>query len=262
MPDILARFDLDVTGTSVDNYISGEPHTLNTTPIRVVIPNYGAFFTESIEVRNATTNALLTKGVQYYPANLYEVPTAKYGKEICGVIIITDTTVTGNIKITYQALGGDYNSSTNAIIQLLEAASLDNRPVTWGNIVLKPSQFPPSSHLHDVGDVYGFEFLVDALDRLRSAVNLGDDVSHDIIYQYIDNKVAPMLALLTSLQSSLSGKVSTTSKANTSTARGQIDNTTWMTPATVLTEVIEILSPTTRLINTDFVALYSSIKNA
>ena len=63
MPDILARFDLDVTGTSVDNYISGEPHTLNTTPIRVVIPNYGAFFTESIEVRNATTNDLLTKGV-------------------------------------------------------------------------------------------------------------------------------------------------------------------------------------------------------
>jgi hypothetical protein len=180
------RYPLDPTGTSPDNLVQGELHTLPARLIRAVATTYGAFYTESIVVRDTSNNQVLTKGVQYYPAELYEIPTAKFGKEVCAIIVITDPSVSSEISLQYQAVGGEFSSSVTAVIQQIEALNLDDRPIEWGSIIDKPDEYPPSHHLHDAGDIYGFEYVVHALDRIRAAILMGDDVSHDTIYQYID----------------------------------------------------------------------------
>lgn len=198
MTPLVVQLPLDPTGTSPDNLVVDEPHTLiaNRT-FRAIAPFQGAYFAESMKVVDAATGVQLTDGTngtpeQYYCCEYYELPSARYGKEIDAIVIIKDPSVSNNVRITYQALGGPYGTSAQAIIQQLEALKLDNRPVRWGDIIGKPSQFPPSKHLHDIGDVYGFEYVVHALDRIRDAIELGDQASHDEIYRYIDAAIAEL----------------------------------------------------------------------
>lgn len=185
MNPVIYRYPLDPTGLSADNKVVDERHQLNTRAVRCVAPTYGGFFSESLIVKDAVTGRVLVRGVDYIVAELFEFPTGRYGKEINGIIVIKNAALTA-VLITYQALGGDYSYSMDAIISMIESLNLDERPVEWGNIVGRPPAFEPASHLHDLGDVYGFEYVVHSLERLRSAILLGDVASHDEIYAYID----------------------------------------------------------------------------
>jgi len=179
------RHDLDLTGASPDNLVVGEPHALSNRRYRVFAPTYGAFYAESAVVRDATTGQPLAQN-QYYFGEALEQPTLETGKSIYAVVVISDPTVSPNVVIDYQALGGPYYASYAAIIQALETVAIDNRPVSWPSIPDKPDEFPPTWHLHDIGDLYGFEYLVNALDRLRDAILMGDQMSHNEIFAYID----------------------------------------------------------------------------
>lgn len=190
MPIPVIRYPLDPTGSSPDNLVVAEPHTLINRAIRPVATSYGAFFTDNLVVRDVTNNRNLVRGISYECAELYEVLSQIYLKEICAVILITDPSVSSNITVTYQCLGGEYSTSSEAIVNMLNALSIDNRPAEWGNLINLPPAFNPALHLHDVGDVYGFEYIVTALERLASAVLTGDNASHDRIYQYIDSRLS------------------------------------------------------------------------
>lgn len=190
MPPVIIRYPLDPTGVNPDNLVLNEVHPMVRRKVRAIATTYGAFYTESLVVIDVVTQLPLEKGRQYFAAELYEVPTGKFGKEVCAIIILTDETVSDTISLQYQAVGGDYSQSMTAIVQMLDNLALDNRPVSWPSIIDKPSEFPPSHHLHDIGDVYGFEYVVHALDRIRQAIEMGDSASHDAIYRYVDNKLA------------------------------------------------------------------------
>lgn len=197
MAPLIIRYNLDPTGSDPNNLVLGEQHTLSGRTVRAIAPTYGAYFVDSLVITDLTTNQPLVRDVQWYPGEMYEVPTAKYGKDVFALIIITDTTVSNNVSIQYQAIGGEYSTPDQAIVDMLNNLNIDNRPIAWQDIIHKPSAFPPSMHLHDAGDVYGFEYVVHALERLRNAVELGDQVSHDLIYKYIDLKVGTLASSAT-----------------------------------------------------------------
>jgi hypothetical protein len=190
MTAAIVRYPLDKTGLSPNNLVHGELHTLPNRNTRAIATTYGAFFTESLRITDVATQLQLVRGTQFYVAELYEVPTEQYGKEICAIIVITDKNVSANISLQYQALGGEWSTSSVAVVHMLDNLALDNRPVAWSGVIQKPSEYPPSHHLHDVGDVYGFEYMVHALDRIRMAIELGDAASHDQLNTRIDNAIA------------------------------------------------------------------------
>lgn len=198
---LVIQLPLDPSGVSPDNLVTGEPHTLIANRnYRCIAPDQGAFYANSLKVYDGTT--LLTTE-QYYACEMYELPSERYGAEIDAIIIINDTSVSNNVTITYQALGGPYGTSAQAIIQQIEALQLDDRPVAWGDIIGKPSEFPPSYHLHDIGDVYGFEYVVHALDRIRDAILIGDQAAFDAVYRYIDAAIAQLQSLADGLRADL-----------------------------------------------------------
>lgn len=198
------RYQLDPTGVSPDNFVQGEPHSLNNgSRFRPLAPINGAFFTDSIAVRDRTTGLPLVKGVQFYSFELYETPSAKYGKEICALVMVTDPNVSNEVEIDYQCLGDEYSTQQLAVLNQLEALMLDNRPVAYGNLAKKPSDFAPQLHRHDVGDISGFESTTHAINRLRQAVELGDAASHDEVYQYIDRLSGELHGIIDTMQASL-----------------------------------------------------------
>lgn len=190
MPIPVLSYPLDPTGTSPNNLIVNEPKSLPNRLIRAIATNYGAFYSESLVVKDLANNRVLTRGVSYECSELHEVLSQIYLKEIHAVILITDPTVSSNVSITYQCVGGEYSRSFEAVANMLTALSIDDRPADYNRLINLPNAFQPAMHLHDVGDVYGFEFLVNALERLTSAILTGDNASHDRIYAYIDSRLA------------------------------------------------------------------------
>lgn len=199
----IPRFELDITGLNPSNLIIDEPHVLSSRDVRSVSPLYGPYFNESVVVKDGAT--VLVKDIDYQLTELHQEATLKYGKEISTVILIINPSVSSNVTITYQTLGGHYINDGAIIANLYESVINDNRPVNWNNVFNKPSFYPPTLHRHLLEDVYGFEAVVDALERIRNAITLGQlDLVLALIEELLANyncgtlpKVIPNSKLLT-----------------------------------------------------------------
>lgn len=186
MTMLINKYPLDLTGKSPDNLILGEPHTLvenGQDGMRVFVPNYGAFYTESLVVRDET-GTRLKPNVDYIATYLHEEATRRSGLEVCGVIVVINPNVASSVTIEYHVVGGEYAISTNSLEQVLQTLADDDRPVEWGAIIGKPSEYPAGGHLHALWELYGFEYLVVQLERIQNAVLTGDQAMFDEVRQY------------------------------------------------------------------------------
>lgn len=204
MSQIILKYPLDLMGNNPNNLVVGEEHVL---PVggtnRTVVPSYGAFYTRDLVVRLEGMAEPLIPNRHYVATALHQEATTMSGLEACQLIIITDSTLNGKVILDYQTVGGEYSVSVNALEQLIEALELDERPVHWAEVLAKPTAYPPSAHLHDIGDLYGFEYLVEILEAIRQAILLGDVKSHEEIYKYIDDMVAGFQAQLDGIRADL-----------------------------------------------------------
>lgn len=200
------RYSFDPTAADPNNLVVGDIQTMPARKIRVVGPSYGPFYTKSLIITDTATNQPLTPD-QFYCAELEPTATLDTGFEVMSIIMITDPSVSSSVSLQYQAVGGEYSYSVNAIIQQIYNLNLDDRPAAWPAIIGKPDAFPPSAHLHDAGDLFGFEYCVAALDRIRDAILLGDEASHDAIYKYIDNATDTVNAGIAQLQSTINNHI-------------------------------------------------------
>ena len=189
MPIIPVLYPLDPTGLSPTNLVVGEVINLTVNQIRGATPLYGAFFTESAVVFDNTTGVQLVRGSQYQFVELLQEATQMYGKEICAVILILDHTVSSAIRVNLQMLGGHWQSNYAAVTQLYETVIQDNRPVDWLSLLNKPLQFNPALHQHLLQDVYGFEAVVYALERVRSAIVLSDVPAFEGLATWVTNQL-------------------------------------------------------------------------
>ena len=186
------RFNVDLTGTNINNKVLNEPHALANRVYRSIAPTYGSYYTESLVVEDSATMQILTRDVHYKCLDVVGIPTAQSGKEICTIIIVVDEDISSNVTITYQALGGQYEKTHEAIKLLVDNLLTDSRPVYWPSIANRPNTFTPSHHLHRAGDVLGFEYMVVELERLKNAILLGDEIAHMEILSYVDSCIAAL----------------------------------------------------------------------
>jgi hypothetical protein len=200
MGNIILKYPEDPTGVNPNNLVINEPHDLGPARNRAFVPNYGSYFTESMIVTEAATGRVLTKGVHYIAAQLQQDATLAMDKEICAVVVVIDPDVQDSLLFTYQVVGGVFSTSVAALSKMIEDLDIDERAVEWGAVIGIPSAFPPAPHLHDIGDLYGFEYLVEALDALRNAILIGDEAAHDELRQYINYQDGLIQADLTDLR--------------------------------------------------------------
>jgi hypothetical protein len=195
------RFNVDLTGENINNKVLDEPHTLSLNKYRSIAPVYGPYYTDTLEVVDASSNSVLIRDYHYKCLDVVGIPTAQSGKEICTIITIVSNLVSSNIRITYQALGGGYEHNYENIRRLIDTLLVDNRPITWPSILNRPTVFEPSHHLHRIGDVIGFEYLTSELERLRTAILLGDELAHNDILTYVDTKIEFLKELVRNTES-------------------------------------------------------------
>lgn len=186
LPNI--RYALDPTGINPDNLVVGEVHTLSVAQVRAFAPTYGAFFSESIQVWDNTTNQLLIKNTDYVCVELLQEATVKFGKEICLLVLVVNHNVSNNIRVNYQVLGGLYQNNAAGIVNMYNTVMNDHRDVDWINVMNKPYQYPPTLHNHLLQDIYGFEALAVSLERVRNAIVLSNVPAFEALITWVKNR--------------------------------------------------------------------------
>lgn len=180
-------YPVDYTGQAQTNRISGELRTIGKDRYRAFAPNYGYFYSESVRIVERGKTTPLVQGTDY--TCLYfarDISKLAKGKEICGVIVITNENVGTDLEVSYNIVGGHYANYASAIAEAIVLLELDNRNVYWKDVLLKPDLFQPAPHAHDIGDVYGLEFLIDVLTQLINAILIGDNAVHQEILNALD----------------------------------------------------------------------------
>lgn len=191
MSETLIKLPFDGTGTAPGNLCTLEPHTLVNRLVRAAVPDYGAFFAKSLVVVDAATNLSLTPGVQFKAIEQYNELTKEWGQSICSAVLIIDSTVSNNILITYQALGGEKSYSTKVIQAMFAAVADSTTPLDYKNIIGKPDRFVPTpGHLHDSVVLYGMEFFTKIIADIKASAALGDGESHADLYNFITTLIA------------------------------------------------------------------------
>lgn len=176
-------YPLDLEGTSQRNRIDGELHVVGRDRYRAFAVNYGFFYAASVTVKDRSTGKLLTRGVDfellYFSKEITAMTTDK--KEVSGVICITNENVGTDLEVGYNLVGGHYANYSSAIEEAIRLLELDNRNIYWKDVLERPDLFQPAPHVHDVGDVYGFEYIIDLLGYIVNAIMIGDNAVNNQI---------------------------------------------------------------------------------
>lgn len=182
-------YSLDPTGVSPNNLVQGEVHQLaENLIIRPLATRHGAFYAESVVVRDYATDEVLTRDVDYFVANFHELPSVQFDKDVCSIVVIVKSIgLSSQVAVDYQAVGGEiYSQTSQAVVDVLEKVNLSFSSPNWPYPLVRPSEITPMQRLFDKSSgTYGFEYAVLAIDRLARAVQHGDENAHDAIYTYI-----------------------------------------------------------------------------
>lgn len=181
VPPII-QYPLDLDGTSPTNLVVGERREITTNTARVFVPKAGPFYTGSFTIINVDTGLPLVPVDDFVLAQPFSQASLRSGKDVqCAVVIKAQAPIT--VEISYQVVGGEYSWNLAALADLLEQVNLDERPIKWGSIIGRPTAYPPAPHIHDIGDSYGWEYVVWQLERITNAILVGDEASHDELRQ-------------------------------------------------------------------------------
>lgn len=199
------RYPVDLTGVAPSNAVVNEAVTLNGAKRRVFVPQNAPYFGNSMVITDANTGHVLTSN-QWKPFCMIASASMRtdIGFEVYSVAVITDQSVSNNLLINYQTIGGDFVCGFDNILQLLTDLSADARPITWPNVLDAPASYPSNQHYHSLNDTIGWEYVVSFLEQLKTTIVLGDSLKRDAVLAYIDEALANSDAVAASLLSNSS----------------------------------------------------------
>lgn len=195
-PTLPIRFEEDLTGHSPANYITNHPHDLNPQwRNRVLVPPYGAFFTDGLVLRDDSGRPLQRGRGKHYVCiesplvhssggnrTLNEVT----GKETAQFIVVIDQSVSNRIYSDIHYIGGAYSFNNDAILEAIETLNIDNRPVSWEDVQDRDRAFLPAYHVTDARDVMNMGAVCYWLEQIYEAIMIGDRDKWAGLYKWLD----------------------------------------------------------------------------
>jgi len=172
------QYPLDRTGTSETNKVVGERREINIASERAFVPKAGPFFANSFILYNADTMEPLRPVDDYILAQPHAQAAQRTGLDVQSVVVLKVPTPIA-VTYDYQVVGGEYSWNLEGLQALIDELTLDDRAITWGSVIGRPTAYPPTPHIHDIGDTFGWEYVVWQLERITNAILVGDEASHD-----------------------------------------------------------------------------------
>lgn len=159
------RYPLDLTGNHPDNRVMAEVHSI-TPQGRIFNVMAGAFYTESIQITYLGEQLTAHEDFRFH--RVVEDAIRQSGKDVAMLIEITDKSVSGDIEVRYQAVGGEFQNIHESLVDMLENYKHDARGTFYKDIIEKPRFFEPVRHLTSIYDIYGLNPIAGPLNELVS----------------------------------------------------------------------------------------------
>lgn len=159
------RYPLDLTGNHPDNRVMAEVHSI-TPQERIFNVMAGAFYTESVQITYLGEQLKVHEDFRFH--RVVEDAIRQSGKDVAMLIEITDKSVSGDIEVRYQAVGGEFQNIHESLVDMLENYKHDARGTFYKDIIEKPSFFEPVRHLTSIYDIYGLNPIAGPLNELVS----------------------------------------------------------------------------------------------
>lgn len=159
------RYPLDLTGNHPDNRVMAEAHSI-TPQERIFNVMAGAFYTESVQITYLGEQLKVHEDFRFH--RVVEDAIRQSGKDVAMLIEITDKSVSGDIEVRYQAVGGEFQNIHESLVDMLENYKHDARGTFYKDIIEKPRFFEPVRHLTSIYDIYGLNPIAGPLNELVS----------------------------------------------------------------------------------------------
>lgn len=167
---IVREYQTSIRGINPENNVVDEPKEL-TEGLIVWTPRHAPFFVDSLELK-AANGSPLVPDVHYRIYTLMSRLTALAGKEVACTIEMLDTNIK-DVLVSYKVVG-EFSLIDSSMLQLIDAAANDDRPVHWDNLDDKPVVFPPPVHGHSlIYEIVAMQDVVDCLDVLLEYAESG-----------------------------------------------------------------------------------------
>lgn len=206
---MLKRYPLDPTGRSTDNLVSTERHNLTIEGDDIIFPRYGAYFNDSMIVKQGDKTLVFNK--DYQLSFFWQDATIKVGKPISMAIQIINNNLIGEVQLTYQVVGGEYQGILESIEEMKKFIPKMHRNVFWDDVINKPEAWVPTRHLHQINDVFGLTPLVLVLEELRRSLENQSVLKLKTVYdrflklkQYVESNLSESAAVKRDLNKILS----------------------------------------------------------
>lgn len=196
---ILFQYPLDLTGTLSSNKVTIKG-TLGAGKVnRAFAFPSGPFYTDGFVLSPANDPSVkYTRGVEYELIILHPQYTAMArGKEVATCVLVKDPKVPSDIVCTAQVVGGPQSSNLEAVQQAIKALNLDAKVVEFKDLRDVPDTFQASPSFRDVGDIYGFEYIISVLAGIKDAIAARSTVQLEEIKSTIDDLKTTFLAAVT-----------------------------------------------------------------
>ena len=197
----IPNYEFDRSGQAGSNLIAGELHDLTNNVLNVVLLAEGSYYADSLVINSVVLGRALVRGEDYKVMATDLEISAYTGKEVAVGINILDKNLSGDITITYQAVGGYEGKSPSVVRKLIEAIdNAESANVDWAN-VNAPDTFPPEEHNHGIETLTELEILSNAFRDLTNAIK--ETYSLDLSGVALRSKTDRIQALLSEMRNDL-----------------------------------------------------------
>lgn len=240
-------YPLDITGVNASNRIPDEQHTVQIPTGAMAsffVPTFAPFNGNNIVVKHGApgNQTTLTKGVHYVLRHHFKHAKEALGKDFYGSVMLLDRTLSGQIFVTYNTLGGVYATDVGELIKERTNSFYAQQTVLWDQIVGVPELLPPIAHDHDAEDLQNWDDLIAATDRVTDAISDPNNTNpllatiHQMLLQHIEDESNPHN---TSKGDVLLNAVANHPPATDAQARDENNTTTAMTPHSTYVSIVE-----------------------
>jgi hypothetical protein len=181
MSTVLPQYPFDPTGLATSNKVT-ETQAIESRGMfdhYYIIPRSGPFYAETVRLRlypaganvnNPAGGDLLEEGLHFNFGYHFAHASHTIGKPVYGAISFYDRQLTGQLRMEYQTLGGDWVLDDQQMTELLGNVAYNPRTATWEQVVELPHQFPVVNHDFNIDDFVGMSEVVDQLEDITKAI--------------------------------------------------------------------------------------------
>lgn len=163
---------LDATGSSPQNKVVDEIAVVNPpTSIKdasFVVPKKCPFYKQEFSI--SLGSRLLVEGVDYIFIFRSISLSAHFKKDIYAGIMFINREFQGTVKMTYQAVGGDFIHDDKTALETTIRRIGAVRWVSYDQLVGVPDGFAPEEHMHDLSDLVSMQEVVQSAERIADEI--------------------------------------------------------------------------------------------